>query len=87
MKQVYYVIYVNLSDGDAICLDELVNNVKADYPTFSAAKNAIIKNKQKIKSIKAINTSDVVGVSIVEVFDDGNDIQSELVARYSIDNI
>jgi len=87
MKQIYYVIYVNLSDGDAICLDELINNVKADYSTFSAAKNAIIKNKQKIKSIKAINTSDIVGVSIVEVFDDGNDIQSKQVAMYSIDNI
>ena len=84
--ELYHRIYINLSDEDSICIDEVIPSIKGNHSSLDKAKSCIRKNAAKIREVKF---GDVVveSVSIVEVLEKDGDIETEVTKIYPIDKL
>lgn len=91
MKQLFYRVYAELDNNDIIALDEIMPGIKADNNTLEKVKATLKKNAEKIRTKKppfdVDDTANIVRVSIVEILLTDDDIESEVIEEYSIEEL
>lgn len=91
MKQLFYRVYAELDNNDIIAIDEIMPDIKADHTTLEKVKATLKKNAEKIRTKKppfdVDDTANIVRVSIVEILLTDDDIESEVIEEYSVEEL
>lgn len=91
MKQLFYRVYAELDNNDIIAIDEIMPSIKADHITLEKVKATLKKNAEKIRTKKppfdVDDIANIVRVTIVEILLTDDDIESEVIEEYSIEEL